>query len=757
MRNIPPNSPHVEKVQASNTDSELFTEATTDKTTLSRRKLLQSGALASGGLWLGTFTACSSGESESTSTNPSQGNLQPHGRIELHLDGKVALLIDKIEMGQGVNTGLPTLVGEELNTHPEHIKILQPQFKTPAENPKYSPSWGTGGSSSMAANWGELRFAAATLREWLRLAAAKQKGGAVSDYKVENGQVKTLNGSGVIDWKDLIETAKTLALPEAELKSPPFTYIGQEFPRLHSKERVNGQAVYGIDSGPDDALIAVIERSPYINGILKSADKESAKKLRGVVDIIDMPSGNIAVVAQSYWEASQAKLALKAQWIADADLQVNSQTMLERLTRIPANDGKTARWEGSGWEKRPQQPEDKIIEAEYQVPFLAHATMEPMNCTAWFHDDQCSVWAPTQRPKDGRQYAANAAGLPQEKINFYSTLLGGGFGRRLENDYVIEAVQLAKKAQSHKKAIKVIWSREDDIRNSSYRPMTFNRFKAAINSQGEVSAWQHQILLPGQPEENDRNRGAFSQLKDAILGKDPVINGATEGAADIPYDIPHLDVYYQRANMPTRRGAWRSIGHSQNGFLVESFIDELAIAADQDPLNFRLSLLKKHSHHQAVLKLAAEKANWKPNQRQGIAVHKSYGSTVAHVVELEPTTKGQPIRVKKVTCAIHCGFAVTPTVVKDQMMSNIIFALSAALYGQITYDDQGGVKQSNFHDYPILRMSETPEIEVHIIPSSDQPTGVGEPGLPPLAAALTNAIFAATGERVRQLPLYPLV
>ncbi len=568
-----------------------------------------------------------------------------------------------------------------------------------------------------------------------------------------------------IPYRELLSTAARLSPPKnTPLKKPAqYQYIGQQRQRLDAAAKTFAQAEFAIDVHIDNMLIAVVARPPMLGGSLQRFDASQAESMPGVKNILSIDAG-VAVIADSYWRARQALQQVNIQWHQGDKAGLSSQSISSQYQQAADNeDGDKVRSEGNV--DRAFAEGASIIEAEYSAPFLAHATMEPQNCVADVRADRCDIWAPTQGPDLATVLAAEITGLAFEQIHVHSTFLGGGFGRRILHDFVAEAVSIS---MAINQPVKVIWSREDDIAHDSFRPATYNRMKAAIDDQGQLTAWHHQIIGPSVMRHFiPKTLGSYlpEATPDALvrllgntvgntLGTLFPDKTSTEGAADLPYAIPNLDVRYVHSDAGVPLLWWRSVGHSQNAFIVESFLDEAAHAAGKDPVEFRTDLLRDDPRRLAVLKKVAELSNWgktsSASHFQGIAVHKSFNSYVAEVAEVEIVK--QNIRVHKVYCVVDCGLVVNPDVVTMQMESGIIFGLTAALHGEITYKN-GRVVQSNFNDYPLLRINESPDIVVHIIDSDEAPTGVGEPAVPPILPAVANAIFAASGQRLRQAPL----
>jgi isoquinoline 1-oxidoreductase beta subunit len=549
-----------------------------------------------------------------------------------------------------------------------------------------------------------------------------------------------------LSYGALAEKASRLDPPkQVVLKKPEdFKLIGKATKRLDTPDKVSGRALFGIDAKVKGMLVAMVERPPVFGGKVKSFNAEKALKVAGVKYVVQVPSG-VAIVASDFWSAKKGRDALEVDWDSGEKTKPSTEDMRAWYAALAAQAGPAAKKEGEA--SQALATAARKLTAEYEVPYLAHATMEPLNCLVDLRKDSCEIWTGTQFQTVDRNTAASIAGLKPEQVKIHTMLLGGGFGRRANprSDFVSEAVHIAKAV---KKPVKVIWTREDDMRGGYYRPMWYDRISAGLDGKGIPVAWQHTIV--GQ-----------SIIKGTLFEqgfiKDGIDATSVEGASDIPYQIPNIYVDLHSPDVDVPVLWWRSVGHSHTAFVVESFVDELAHAAGRDPYEFRMALLDKHPRHKAVLELAARKAGWgtpvPQGHARGLAVHHSFGSYVAQVAEVSVGKEGE-VRVHNVVCAIDCGRTVNPATIAAQMESGIVFGLSAALFGAITLKD-GRVEQSNFHDYPLVRMKDMPKVEVHIIPSTEGPQGVGEPGVPPVAPAVANAVFNAAGVRMRSLPMTP--
>jgi isoquinoline 1-oxidoreductase beta subunit len=636
----------------------------------------------------------------------------------------VTVVIDRAEMGQGVVTSLATLVAEELEVELSRVRT---EF-APAGRQYANPLIGsqiTGGSTSVRGAWLPLRRAAAAAREALIAAAASQWGVPTSECRADRGAVVHAPSGRRLAYSAIAAAAKPLAERHpVKLKDPSqFRLMGKALPRLEIPLHVTGRSVFGCDVTVPGMLMATVARGPAFVAKVRRHEVAKALAVPGVRTVVPIDAG-IAVLADSIWSALEGRNHLDVSWDLGPNGKLSSAEIERRFKQSAARPGSPAR--NVGDVRAALKRAASIIEAEYFTPYLAHATMEPMNCTAHVRADRCDVWVATQAQTDAQETASRASGLPASAVHIHTTFLGGGFGRRLTQDFVKEAVQISKAVEA---PVQVFWTRADDMRHDFYRPANYTQIKGALDARGRPIAWLQRIVGPGM---------------------------ALDGV-DIPYAIPNLRIERIEDDPGIPTGPWRSVGASQNAFVVESFVDELARAAGKDPLTFRLELLVESPRHRRVLELVAEKSGWGmplPEERhRGLAVYFSFGSWVAQVAEVSISATGE-IRVHRVVCAVDCGSVVNPDTVASQMEGAIVYGLTAALKGEITIRD-GGVVQESFRDYPLLAMAEMPTVDVHIVPTDDPPGGVGEPGLPPIAPAVTNAVFAATGRRVRRLPMTP--
>ncbi|MES2047529.1 MAG: xanthine dehydrogenase family protein molybdopterin-binding subunit [Pseudomonadota bacterium] len=705
------------------------------------------------------------------------GEVALNGWIKIVQDGTVIVAMHRSEMGQGIHTALQMLVAEELDVPMSMVKPMHAPIDKIYGNiaaladglPFHFDDTGTlkkvahwmtaklarelgiqmtGGSSSVKDAWMPLREAGATARAMLVNAAAKEWNVSATECAVKDGIVSHRSGKKA-HYGELAAKAVASQPGEILLKHPKdFKLIGTAQARTDSAVKVNGSAKFGLDARPEGLLYAAVKMSPVIGGKIKKIDVDAVKSMRDVVQVVDFSNAGsevavagVAVVAKSYWSAKQALEALPITWDAGQNANLSSAAIFKELgEKLDSESGFTYYKKGDPATAL-AQTSAKIIKAEYSAPFLAHATMEPINCTAQFVGGKLNLWVSTQVPSIAVDVAAKVANIKSSDVNLHMCYLGGGFGRRLEVDMVVQAVAVA--LQTKGAPVQLIWSREEDITHDMYRPAALARFAASLDAQGNVTGYE--------------NKSASGSITHQVLKRTFGLMGAgpdkttAEGEFDMPYEFAHQKIAHVIVPTPVPLGFWRSVGHSHNAFFKESFIDELAHAAGKHPVKFREELLRNHPRHLAVLHAAVSKAGQAaPGRALGVALHQSFGTIVAEVAEV--SIQDNQIRVHKVTCAVDCGMVVNPNIIAQQMESAIIFGLSAALYGEITIKD-GQVEQRNFHDYPALRMSEAPEIETIIIKSAEAPEGIGEPGTPPIAPAVANAIFSLTGKRLRHLPL----
>ncbi len=708
---------------------------------MNRRKFLASGAALGGGLLI-SFALPASVKKRMAATGEGTGTyFAPNAFLRVGVDDSINIILSHVEMGQGIWTTLSMLIAEELDADWKNISIEH----SPAGPSYIHTAYGiqiTGGSSSTWSEFDRYRTAGATARVLLVQAAAERMNVRPEDCHTENGMV--ISGNQKVAYGDVATAAAALPPPaKVALRSPAqWKYIGKGIKRLDAPAKVNGTAKYGMDVQFPGLLTAVVAHAPVIGGKVLSFDATAAKAVAGVRDVVEIPTG-VAVLADHFWAAKKGRDALDIKWDNGPHTGLSSAAQLASYKELAGTKGLPALSKGDA--EKGLAGAAAVIEAEYFLPYLAHAPMEPINCTVKISDGHCDIWTGTQMPGIDQAAAAKILGLTPAQVNMETPYLGGGFGRRAtpSSDFVVEAVHIAKASG---KPIKMVWTREDDMRAAYYRPAFLHRMRIGVNKAGYPVAWQQTIV--GQ------SIMAGTMMEAGI--KNGIDDSSVEGVNDSPYLASVADAYVglHSPKLPVTVLWFRSVGHTHTGFVMETIIDDLAHHAKKDPVAFRRTLLQNSPRHRAVLDLVAEKANWgKPLPKghfQGIAVHESFRSIVGQVAEVSIDPSGQVV-VHKVTCAIDCGLAVNPDGVVAQMESAIIFGLTMAKYGEITIED-GRVQQSNFYDYRIARMNEAPAIDVHVMPSAGEMGGAGEPGVPPTAPAIVNAIFAATGKRIRTLP-----
>lgn len=704
---------------------------------LGRRSFLKVSMAAGGGLLVG-FDPDAFGESTAAATSESTASLAPNAWIRIDPDETVTIRVASSEMGQGVLTSLAMLVAEELEADWSKVRTENAPLAEAYNNPRIGGQ-GTGGSNSVRGYWVPLRQAGAAARELLIRAASRHFAVPATECLARDGAVLHTPTGRRASYGSLTALAAGLAPPDSPQLKPPseFRLIGRRVPRVDTPEKVNGTAIFGQDVRVPGMAVATVLRCPVFGGSIRSFDAARARSLPRVRDVVRVEAG-VAVVADDFWAAQAGREALVVEWDYGSARTFSTEELRRQFRKAASQPGVVAYEAGDA--KEALRKASRTIDAVYEVPFLAHACMEPMNCTADVRSDGCDIWAPTQAQTNTRLTAARLTGLSLDRIAVHTTHLGGGFGRRSEQDFVADAVELSAKL---KRPVQVMWTREDDMRHDFYRPAAYNHLRAALARNGLPLAWTHRIVGP--------SIGARRAPQAVRSGMDRT---STSGADNIPYAIAHQRVDYVMWNSPVPVGFWRSVGSSQNGYVTECFLDELAAAARFDPLAYRRRLLAGKPRHLRVLELLAAKAGWDrslPAGRfRGVAFVESFGSHVAQAAEV--SIEGNAVRVHRVVCAIDCGTVVNPDTVEAQMEGGIVYGLTAALKGEITVAD-GRVVQGNFDDYPLLRMDEMPAVEVHIVPSNEPPGGVGEPGTPPIAPAVANAVFAATGKPVRRLPI----
>lgn len=701
----------------------------------SRRSFLKTTIAFSGGLALGfRFPA------EKTDTG---AGFTPNVWLKIGTDDSVTVIASAMELGQGSMTAAPMFVAEELDVDWNKIRVEWAGADKAYANPLRNGRQETVASISVRGFWRPLREAGAQARAMLVSAAAKTWGIPESSCSTEKGEVVEKTGGRRLRYGALVEKASTLPVPsKVTLKDAKnFKVLGQPFARVDIPKKVNGSAMYGIDAHVPDMLIAKVAKCPVLGGSVASFNADKAKAVPGVHQVVKISSG-VAVVADSYYAATQGLQALQIKWNEGPNANLNSEDIRTRFVQsAEVANGPVARNDGDV--AKALQNAAKKIEAVYEMPYLAHATMEPQNCTADVRKDGCDVWVSTQAQTGAQEAAMAATGLPASAVKIHPQFAGGGFGRRGESDFVTDAVETSKAVG---RPVKVIWTREDDTQHDFYRPATYVRFWGAVDQAGRPTVWQQRIVQPSILMRFDPH---------ALDSTGGIDKRAVDGSKELPYAIPNIRIEYVRNDPGIPLGFWRSVGDSISGFIVEAFFDELAAAAGRDPFELRRELLKNVPRQRAVLELAAEKAGWgKPlpkGHALGISTHSSYDSFAAEVAEVSVAPDGK-VRVHRVVCAVDCGWVVNSDTLKAQMEGGIVFGLTAALKGEITVKN-GRVQQSHFNNYPMLRMAEMPAIDVYIVPSTENPGGGGEPSTPPIASAVVNAIYAATGKRIRRLPI----
>lgn len=722
---------------------------------LSRRTMLKAGAALGGGL----LVEVSLPSAAQAAPAASKAVFTPSAYLRITPDDVITLVAGSVEMGQGTTTMHAQLVAEELEVDPSRL-VVEPAGPDPRfANPLIGVQL-TGGSTSTRASWEPYRRAGATAREMLVSAAAAQWKVPRSECVARDGAVEHAPTKRTVRYGALVELAAQQRIPDVSPRTKDFKVIGKPVPRVDAAPKVDGSAVFGLDVQAPGALVAVLLRSPVPGGTVKSFDATAAKALEGVTHVVQVPAG-IAVVGKTYWHARRGAGAVKVEWDGGANASLDSKALEAKHLEL-LRGGEGTRVKSVGDVERALASGGKLVEAEYFAPFLAHATMEPQNATAHVTADKVEVWAPTQAMGLIAGTVRRFVDIAPERIVVHQTYLGGGFGRRAEQDFIAEAVQVSKAVGQ---PVKVVWSREDDLRHSPYRPAATHRVRGMVDSSGHVLGWHHRVATQSILEDEIETlidarlggapgfvkRFATSAVKGSMVEKDQT---AFEGIESLPYSVGALAVDFLRHQPGVRAAFWRSVGHSHTAFATESFIDELAHAAGKDPLELRRELLAKQHRHRWVLELAAEKAGWKTKPPEGVgrgcAVHKSFETYCAAVAEVR--VEDEKVRVERLVLAIDCGRVVNPDLVKAQLESAAVFGLSAALHQRITFAN-GAVQQANFDGYPMVRLPECPRIEAYIRENDAAPTGVGEPGVPVIAPAVANAVFALTGKRLRRLPL----
>ncbi|RRB06918.1 xanthine dehydrogenase family protein molybdopterin-binding subunit [Larkinella rosea] len=708
---------------------------------VTRRDFLKSGALAGSGLFI-SFTIPSRLDSARWPEPYTPAGTQLNAFLRIDSDDTIHIILSKVEMGQGIWTTIPMLIAEELDCDWKKIKVESSQSGKGKDFQQDILIQSTGGSDTTRTEFDRCRQAGATARTLLVNAAAHRLGVSPDACRTENGFVIT--GSQRMSYGELAAEAAKLPVPNVQLREPPeWKLIGKSQKRLDCYEKINGKAQYGLDIQFPGLLTALVAHAPVFGGNVKAVDATRTKAVPGVRAVVRIPSG-VAVLGDNFWAAKRGRDLLKIEWDFGGNDHLNSREQLEKYRNLAKTTGIVSQQKGdlaAGFEKAAHS-----IDVDFTFPYLAHAPLEPLNCTVKMENNHCEIWTGTQSPLLHQSEVAAFLGIQPEQVTFHTPYIGGSFGRRgsFSSDWVMEAVHIAKNSG---RPIKLVWTREDDIKGGFYRPFYVHQVQIGVDSNGFPTAWQHRIvgqsLFTNTPlAEMIVQKGIDYSTVGGVHGS-PYLNAVPNHSVELHTTVESVPV------LP-----WRSVGNTHTAFVMETLIDELASLASTDPVNYRRVLLKNHPRHLGALNRAVEISDWdKPlpvGKFRGIAVHAAMGSYVAQVVEI--SIERQKIRIHRVVCVIDCGLAVNPDGVRAQMESCIVYGLTAALYGEITLG-KGQVKQSNFHDYPLLRMNEMPTIEVHIVKSSESMGGAGEPGVPPIAPALANAVFAATGKRVRSLPI----
>ncbi|WP_018509355.1 xanthine dehydrogenase family protein molybdopterin-binding subunit [Thiobacillus thioparus] len=722
---------------------------------LSRRRFLQGSAGLTLGFCLPALAAPVAGPGKAGEGAVGPIHFEPNAFLRIGTDNTVTVLSKHLEMGQGTYTGLATILADELDADWNTVRVEG----APADAKRYNnlfwgPAQGTGGSTAMANSWEQMRKAGAAGRAMLVSAAAIKWNVPAAEIMVRDGVLSHTKSKHRASFGELAVDAATLPVPtDLKLKDPKdFRLIGKQVKRKDSADKTNGQARFTQDVQLPGMLVAVVAHPPRFGATVKSFDARRAKAVKGVVDVVQIPQG-VAVLASDTWSAKKGRDALSVNWDESQAFTLGSEEIFARYRELAKTPGLVAHQSGDADQAFGKAA--RVVRASYDFPYLAHAAMEPMNCVIRLGGDGCEVWNGEQM-QTGDQYAlAGLFGLKPEQVTIHMLYAGGSFGRRASShsDYVLEAAHIVK-AIDGRAPVKLVWMREDDMRAGYYRPLFHHALEAALDDKGRLTGWRHRLvgqsIVAGTAFEKN-------------LVKDGIDQVSVEGAANLPYAIPNMKVdLHTPKDIPVPVLWWRSVGSSHTAYSTETFLDQVAGAMGTDPVALRLALLPGHPRHAGVLKLAAEKAGWggplkagKPGERRGrgVAVHESFNSYVAQVAEVTVGKDGS-IKVDRIVCAVDCGIAINPDNVRAQVQGAIGFALSAALHGEITLKE-GRVEQGNFDGYPPLRIHEMPVVEVHIVPSAAAPSGIGEPGVPPAAPAVANAIAAATGKHLTRMPFNP--
>ena len=707
--------------------------------TASRRDVLKAGGALSISLWLPQGARADAGAAKAA-------GFAPNAFVRIDTDGVVTVVAKHLEMGQGVYTGLATIIADELDVDWKQIRVEgAPADAKLYNNLAWGPFQGTGGSTSIANSYEQLRTAGATARAMLVSAAAQRWKVPASEITISSGVVQHKSGKSARFGELVADAAKLPAPTDAKPKAPgQFRLIGKDAPRVDSREKSTGAAQFTQDVRLPGMLTAVVAHGPRYGAKVKSFDDSKAKAIKGVKSVVAFETpvrSGVAVLATDFWSAKQGRDALTIEWDESNAFRRSSADLFAEYRELAKKPGDSAKKAGDV--EQALASAARTLEATYEFPFLAHATMEPMNCVVRIGAQECEIWNGEQFQSGDQLAVAKLLGLPPPSVTIHQLYAGGSFGRRANamSDYVIEAATIARAAGGGA-PVKLVWTREEDTRAGYYRPMFVHTLTAGLDPQGAIVAWRHRIvgqsILAGTP----------------FAGEGPIDPASVEGASNLPYHIENFSVELHSPKLQVPVQWWRSVGSTHTAFSTECFLDDIARATNKDPYALRRSLLEAHPRHLAVLDLVAEKSGWKntraPDEVYGLALHESFNSVVGEVAKLRRTANGP--KLERIICAVDCGLAVNPNIVAMQMESGIGYGLSAAINGAVTFKD-GKVEQSNFDDYPVLRINEMPPIEVHILPSTNKPTGVGEPGTPVIAPALANALAVMNGKPVRSLPL----
>lgn len=717
----------------------------------SRRNFLHSAAGLTLALYLPGAATAAHAAAAGAPAAAAAPSFEPNAFLRIAPDGTVTVMSKHLEMGQGTYTGLATIVAEELDAAWAQVRVEgAPADAKRYNNVLWGPVQGTGGSTAMANSWEQLRQAGASARAMLVAAAAQQWQVPAAAVTVSDGVVMHVPSQRKASFGQLAQAAAQQPVPEkVALKDPKdFKLVGKRAPRKDTAAKIRGQARFTQDVHLPGMLTAVVAHPPRFGGKVKSFDAKAARAVKGVVDVVAIPSG-VAVLAKDTWSAKKGRDALRIDWDDSGAFKLGTDEIFARYHELAKSPGTVARKVGDA--DAAFAAPARVLRASYDFPYLAHAAMEPMNCVVHLKKDGCEIWNGEQFQTIDQAKVAALLGMKPEQVTLNMLYAGGSFGRRAskDSDYVLEAASIAK-AIGGKAPVKLVWLREDDMKAGYYRPAFHHALEAALDAQGRLVGWRHRLV----------GQSILANTPFAAMVQNGVDRVSVEGAANLPYAIPNqlVDLHSpQDIGVPVLW--WRSVGSTHTAYSTETFIDEVAAAAGQDPVAFRLALLEHHPRHAGVLKLAADKAGWGTplakgangdRRARGVAVHESFGTYVAQVAEVTVKADGSVV-VDRIVCAVDCGIAINPDNVRSQVEGCVGFALSAALQGAITLKE-GVVDQSNFHDYAPIRINQMPKVDVHIVASAEKPTGVGEPGVPPVAPAVANAIAAATGKYARSLP-----